>query len=189
VNFDLWRAPNRGAAASGFGRTVEELGHTADEAINAMETALAAKNASQLLVSTGDLNARLDQWIKLDSLKAPKRTGTVTRDLRTSPASRQPRHRDAPSDETEERVAQIWREVLGVEDVGINDNFAQLGGHSLFAIKIVHELRRAFQINLPVRVLFDAPTVSALSCHIKERLTADIEAMSEEEARRLAANE
>ena len=189
VNFDLWRAPNRGAAASGFGRTLEELGHTADEAIGAMETALPARNAGQLLVSTGDLTARLDQWIKLDSLKAPRSTGTVTRDLRTSSASRQARHRDAPRDETEERVARIWREVLGVEDVGINDNFAQLGGHSLFAIKIVHELRRAFQINLPVRVLFDAPTVSALSRHIKERLTAEIEAMSEEEARRLAANE
>jgi acyl transferase domain-containing protein len=188
VNFDLWRAQGGAAETSGFGRTVAELGHTAEEAIHAMETVLAARNAGQLLVSTGDLTARVDQWIKLDSLNAP-RDGKTEALKPTSSHARQAPHADSPRDETEERIAQIWREVLGVDAVGINDNFSQLGGHSLFAIKIVFELRRAFQINLPVRVLFDAPTVADLSRHIKDQIRAEIKAMSEEEARRLTANE
>jgi hypothetical protein len=48
VNFDLWRSDNRTAAASGVGRTVEVLGHTAEEAMNAIETVLAVRNVSQL---------------------------------------------------------------------------------------------------------------------------------------------
>jgi len=57
------------------------------------------------------------------------------------------------------------------------------------AIRIVSELRKAFQIDLPVRALFDAPTVAKLSTYIKEHLIAEIEALSDEEARQLVSNE
>jgi thioesterase domain-containing protein len=51
--------------------------------------------------------------------------------------------------------------------VGINDSFAQLGGHSLLAVRIVAELRKAFQVDLPVKALFEAPTVAELSRYVK----------------------
>ncbi len=190
VNFDLWRSHNHTATASGFGRTVEELGHTAEEAINAMETVLAARNASQLLVSTGDLTARIKQWINLEFMNAGRSAAAASStQSQLSPRSGAQTSYDAPRDETEIRIAQVWQEALGVSAVGINDNFSQLGGHSLFAIKIVSELRRAFQIDLPVRALFDAPTVAALSSYIKARILAEIEAMSDAEARRIIAND
>ena len=78
---------------------------------------------------------------------------------------------------------------LDIDDVGINDSFTRLGGHSLLAIRIVAELRRAFQIDLPVKALFDAPTVAELSSYIKELLIADIDALTDEEAERLVSNE
>ena len=59
--------------------------------------------------------------------------------------------------------------MLGIRQVGTNDNFADLGGHSLLAIKIVAELRNAFQVDLPVRALFDTPTVAGLSAYIDEQ--------------------
>jgi len=63
----------------------------------------------------------------------------------------------------EEMVAGIWTEVLGIEGIGSEDNFFELGGHSLLATQAIARLREAFQIELPLRVLFESPTVASLS--------------------------
>ena len=190
VNFDLWRFHNRTAMASGFGRTVEELGHSAEEATQAMETVLAVRNAGQLLVSTGDLAARINQWIKLESLNTRRPADVASSTLSTlSQHSRVQTNHDAPRDETEQRIARIWQDALGIDQVGINDNFSLLGGHSLLAIRIVADLRKAFQVDLSIKALFDAPTVAGLSSYIKEHVIAEIEALTDEEARQLISNE
>jgi hypothetical protein len=59
-------------------------------------------------------------------------------------------------------VAGIWSQVLGIESVGVNDNFFELGGHSLLATQIVVRLREIFRVDLPVGVLFEAPTIDGL---------------------------
>jgi acyl-CoA synthetase (AMP-forming)/AMP-acid ligase II/acyl carrier protein len=69
----------------------------------------------------------------------------------------------------EKTTAQIWAEVLGVTQVGSHDNFFTLGGDSLSATRVVARLQSAFQLDLPVRVLFDYPTVAELSQMISER--------------------
>jgi acyl transferase domain-containing protein len=172
VNFDLWRFHDDPTLTpSGFGKTVQELGHTAEEAINAMQAVLAARGASQLLVSTGDLGARIDQWIKLESLdtRGPAATAGPARTALAPRPTLRMRY-DAPRDETEQRIARIWQDALGIAEVGINDSFAELGGHSLLAVRIVAEMRKAFQVDVPLRALFDAPTVAELSRHIDARL-------------------
>ena len=68
-----------------------------------------------------------------------------------------------PRTEIEELIAQTWREVLRIENVGIFDNFFELGGHSLLATQIVARLQEAFNKDVPLRVLFDAPTVVELA--------------------------
>jgi acyl carrier protein len=68
-----------------------------------------------------------------------------------------------PRNQTEERLVGIWREVLGTEKVGISDNFFDLGGHSLRAVQFVSRVREALQIELPLRQVFEAPTVAALA--------------------------
>ncbi|MBN3962217.1 amino acid adenylation domain-containing protein [Nostoc sp. NMS8] len=72
----------------------------------------------------------------------------------------------APRSQVEELLAQIWAKVLGKEQVGIHDNFFELGGHSLLATVLTSRIRDTFQIDLPVRNLFEAPTVEQLSRYI-----------------------
>ncbi len=69
----------------------------------------------------------------------------------------------APRDRTEELVARIWREVLGIEQLGVDDNFFALGGHSLLAMQIVSRIRDATHVDVSARAFFDAPTIEALA--------------------------
>jgi amino acid adenylation domain-containing protein len=68
-----------------------------------------------------------------------------------------------PRTASEEILAAIWAEVLGVERVGIHDNFFELGGNSLLATQVISRLREAFHVELPLRSLFEEPTVAYLS--------------------------
>jgi phthiocerol/phenolphthiocerol synthesis type-I polyketide synthase E len=69
----------------------------------------------------------------------------------------------APENELQTEIAAIWSEVLGIERVGLRDNLFDLGGNSLIALRILSKLRLRFDVELPVTVLFEAPTVLALS--------------------------
>jgi amino acid adenylation domain-containing protein len=71
-----------------------------------------------------------------------------------------------PRSEIEELVAQVWREVLKVEKVGVYDNFFDLGGHSLLATRVIARLRNNFSVDLSLRKLFELPTVAGLAEHI-----------------------
>jgi hypothetical protein len=68
-----------------------------------------------------------------------------------------------PRTATETHLAGIWREVLECGQVGIHDNFFQLGGHSLLAAQIVSRLSQAMKVDIPVRTIFEAPTIAALA--------------------------
>jgi amino acid adenylation domain-containing protein len=76
----------------------------------------------------------------------------------------------APRSPAEEVLAGIWREVLGIEQIGIEDNFFSLGGHSLLATQVVARLRAAFHIELPLRRFFERPTIAALALDVETAL-------------------
>ncbi|MBW4477612.1 MAG: amino acid adenylation domain-containing protein [Tolypothrix brevis GSE-NOS-MK-07-07A] len=77
----------------------------------------------------------------------------------------------APRTPTEQIVADIWGQVLKQEHIGIHDNFFDLGGHSLLATQVISRLREAFKIELPLRSLFESPTVAQLVEQIEKMLT------------------
>lgn len=106
-----------------------------------------------------------DAFIQLPSL--PLTANGKTDRARLSELSKTSRKADdnfvAPRTELEEEVAGIWAEILKVERVGISDNFFDLGGHSLLATRLIFQLREHFHVDVPLRVLFEAPTIAALT--------------------------
>ncbi|HEV2644184.1 MAG TPA: amino acid adenylation domain-containing protein, partial [Candidatus Elarobacter sp.] len=92
----------------------------------------------------------------------------------------------SPRTPTEVAIARIWADVLKKPSIGVRDNFIELGGHSLMAIRILGRLSKQFGVRLPLRALFDAPTVAELAELVDlETQLAALENMSEADAARL----
>jgi amino acid adenylation domain-containing protein len=105
----------------------------------------------------------------------------------------------APRTPTEEALAKIWAEVLSLDPIGMDDDFFELGGHSLSATRIISRVITKFELQLPIRALFDSPTVASMADIIDSKqgqkaneedlqeLLNEVESVSEETARLLAA--
>ncbi|MFN6485180.1 MULTISPECIES: non-ribosomal peptide synthetase [unclassified Nostoc] len=78
-----------------------------------------------------------------------------------------------PQNSTEEVLAGIWAKVLRLEQVGIHDNFFELGGHSLLATQVMSRVRQAFQIEIPLQLLFENPTIATLAQAIAQNQTPE----------------
>jgi acyl-CoA synthetase (AMP-forming)/AMP-acid ligase II/acyl carrier protein len=76
----------------------------------------------------------------------------------------------APSTPYEEILVEVWEEVLGLQEIGVHDNFFSLGGHSLLATQVASRVRNYFEIELPVRSIFEAPTVAGIAMYVERAL-------------------
>lgn len=74
----------------------------------------------------------------------------------------------APRTPVEEVIAGVWSQVLGIEQVSVDDNFFELGGHSLLATQLISRLRHIFQLQLPLRHIFEFPTLKTLATAIED---------------------
>jgi amino acid adenylation domain-containing protein len=110
-----------------------------------------------------------DRFVLLDALPLTP-SGKVDRKALPAPDQSRPELESdyvAPRTFVEEIIAGIWAEVLGVEQVGIHDNFFELGGHSLVGTEIVSQLHSSLQVELPLRSLFESPTIAELVSSIE----------------------
>ena len=94
----------------------------------------------------------------------------------------------APRTPTEKSLASIWTKLLGINRVGINDNYFELGGDSLLATQLVSQLRGVFEVELPLVNLFQYPTLAELATSIEEAIIEQMEEISDEEAEQLLKN-
>jgi acyl-coenzyme A synthetase/AMP-(fatty) acid ligase/acyl carrier protein len=116
-------------------------------------------------------------FVFLDSLPVTP-NGKVDRRALPKPGQERPDLKEtyvAPRTSVEKRLAAIWTEVLKLERIGIHDNFFELGGHSLKATQVISRLKSAFDVELPVRALFEAPTVADLAIRMLCRQTENLD--------------
>lgn len=128
------------------------------EGADAFLRLLGADLAPRVVVAAADFEPRLDAWVRHPDAASG----------RAAASDRHPRPNlatpfEEPRTETEKELAEIWGAQLGVADVGVHDRFLDLGGHSLLAVQVASEIRDAFEIELPVLKLFQAPTVGQLA--------------------------
>src|SRR5690606_31000382 len=100
-------------------------------------------------------------FVFLDSMPLTP-NGKVDRKALPAPQAQQgteQREIIAPATATETQILQIWRDVLGVDVISVEDDFFSVGGHSLLATQVVARMRNAFGVKLPLRALFEAPTI------------------------------
>ncbi|MEV6345246.1 amino acid adenylation domain-containing protein [Actinoplanes sp. NPDC051851] len=95
---------------------------------------------------------------------------------------------EAPGTAVEQAVAEVWASMLGVARVGVHDDFFALGGDSLMAMRVVVHLRQQLELDVPIRVLFDSPTLAETALVIEELLLTELESLSDDEAQSLLAN-
>ncbi|HEX8556988.1 MAG TPA: phosphopantetheine-binding protein, partial [Pyrinomonadaceae bacterium] len=191
-----------GAAPSAFPAPDARADDLKDYANNPLRRAVARELVPLL---RAHLQARLPDYmtpsafVVLDSLPLNANGKVDRRQLPAPEASPAEPGEDyaAPRTAVEEQVAAVWREVLGVERVGVHDNFFALGGHSLIATQVVSRLCDAFEMELPLRLLFESPTVEGLAAAVVARRAeqaddellaaalGELEGLSDEEARAL----
>jgi amino acid adenylation domain-containing protein/non-ribosomal peptide synthase protein (TIGR01720 family) len=87
----------------------------------------------------------------------------------------------APRTPVESLLAEIWGELLGLDRVGVSDSFFKLGGHSLLATQLVSRIHLVLEVDIPLRSLFEAPTLAEMALVVEELVIAHIDQLSEEE--------
>jgi amino acid adenylation domain-containing protein len=147
---------------------------TVSELRDALSESLPDYMVPTLFVSLEELPVNHSGKIDRTALPAPNATNTL-RD--TGPV--------LPTTPTEKRVAEIVATLLGMGQISIDDNFFMLGGHSLLGTQVIMRIVDAFGVDMPLRTIFEAPTVRLLSAEIEQRILAKLEAMSDEEVLRL----
>jgi amino acid adenylation domain-containing protein len=108
--------------------------------------------------------SRLEQWPLLPSGKVDRKAVLAASALPLADYD----GLVAPRNEVEHKLAAIWQELLKLEQVGIEQNFFELGGHSLLALQVMARIRSQFEVELPVRSLFEEPTLAALATAVEK---------------------
>jgi non-ribosomal peptide synthase protein (TIGR01720 family) len=159
VNWDNWNLQKLGAESLAPG--IAKFLMTPEEGVEALRYVLSMRGVAQVLVSTGDPQARLDEWEKLEHGREQEAVAEANRTtLHERPALST--EYVAPRNDVERALADIWREMLGIERVGIHDNFFELGGDSVVSIQVTAKANQA-GLRLTPKQVFDRQTIAELA--------------------------
>ncbi len=164
VNWDGWQFDETSERQGALGAEIAQLSILPDEGARAFERVFAAKGISQVLISTGNLQSRINKWIKLETIHQDEEAADG--ELHSRPNL--PTAYVEPETELQKQVASEWQKLLGIEPIGIYDDFFDLGGNSLSGTQLISKMRETFQIELPLRSLFEDATISGVTKLIKE---------------------
>ncbi|MGH9760606.1 MAG: phosphopantetheine-binding protein, partial [Blastocatellia bacterium] len=163
ANWDGWLFDDEQKLKRSVQTSIDQFAMLPAESLAAFDLVSAAMPPGQVVVSTGSLEDRLRLWIR------PPEPGDV-KPGDGEGATRPSRSRSGltaafipAKGELEEGIANIWQDLLGVEAVGAQDNFFDLGGNSLIGLRVISRLKKDLGVEVPVVALFEGPTVGALA--------------------------
>jgi amino acid adenylation domain-containing protein/non-ribosomal peptide synthase protein (TIGR01720 family) len=157
VNWDNWQTWNVEGTAVPAG-TANVM--TGPEGVEVFHRLLGLDDVPGMVVSTGDLQSRIDRWVGLSFLKDLEETTTVAVSRHPRPALQNAYV--APRNEVEKTLAGIWEGLLGIDQVGVNDNFFELGGDSVVSIQVLARSNAA-GLRLTAQQIFERPTIAELA--------------------------
>lgn len=162
-----------------FAESRRRYGLSFEEGMDALERALASA-LPRVLVSTRELRETLER--DHDLTRALERLGEIGSGApETHPRPDLPTEYAAPTNDVEAALVGIWEDLMGVAPIGIHDDFFQLGGHSLLGMQLFARLADRFQVELPLRMLFEAPTVAQMAVLVEGTLIATLEGLAEDD--------
>jgi acyl transferase domain-containing protein/acyl carrier protein len=164
INWDSWQFQELSDLSN---PNNQDLGISPKQGMEVFQLILEQNSLNQVVVSTGNLHQRLNQWIyenRLEQLdcKQPAMQEKANSALSVHSRPNLSNSYVAPQNEIEQRLANIWQDFLGISEIGIYDNFFELGGDSLLITRIISRLREVFQLELSHRDLFENPTLAGL---------------------------
>jgi natural product biosynthesis luciferase-like monooxygenase protein/amino acid adenylation domain-containing protein/non-ribosomal peptide synthase protein (TIGR01720 family) len=166
--------PRAGSSVSEHGVLLEALGELWQAGLEVRwERFFAHEQRGRLPLPTYPFERQLfrlePRWMETEVAPAPVQAPAPVK-VPVSASLKAPASKEAPRTDVEREVMVIWRERLGLEDIGIHDNFLELGGNSLMAAQMLTRLRESFPVQLPLSDLFEAPTVAGIAGRIEARL-------------------
>jgi|GEM_PF-516325 len=171
ANWDAWRLEME--SEQKLGAALMEAAIMPEEGMQALERILSLNPVAQIVVSTADLQARLNEWIALTSLHDSE-SSTSAEGASLHPRPNLPNPYVAPRNDFERNLSVIWQQVLGIEQVGVEDDFFQLGGHSLLVTQLLNKLRKVYPVEIPIRSLFESPTVAGMATLVEQSYRPEV---------------
>jgi acyl transferase domain-containing protein/NAD(P)-dependent dehydrogenase (short-subunit alcohol dehydrogenase family)/acyl carrier protein len=158
VNWDSWQTGRDQHKV--IGKSLAAFEMTPAEGAEAFQRVISGSPVRQLINSTGDFHARIAQWVNSKPLSqtsaSQNAAGTYPRPNLQNPFI-------PPANELEKRIAGIWQMVLGIEKVGIHDNFFDLGGTSLTGLQVITRIQKELGVQVSPSDFLEVPTVNVVA--------------------------
>ncbi len=164
VNWDGWHFGDTESSATS---AIARLSMTPAQGVDVFARLLSVTTIPQLVVSTSDLQARLEQWaIPLDTVNSASTTQGINSHTNSTRANVK---KAVAQDEIEQHLCVIWSELLGADEISVDDNFFDLGGDSLLALQVTSRLRKSLIADLSAATVLESPTVAELTQRVMEQ--------------------
>jgi acyl transferase domain-containing protein/thioesterase domain-containing protein/acyl carrier protein len=134
-----------------------------EEGARAIDYVLGDTSRKQVIVSSLDLNSLIEESDVIAAMQTQSSTSKFSRPELESDFVE-------ARDDVERTLVTIWEELLGVDSIGVKDSFFDLGGHSLVAVRLFAKIKQAFEVDYPISILFEAPTIETCAELIKQEI-------------------
>ncbi|PLZ99466.1 hypothetical protein CI592_19450, partial [Fischerella thermalis CCMEE 5328] len=168
INWDTWQEVGM-AVNTAVSKQLQELraenlkqGILPQEGIDAL-TRILESTIPQVVVSPSDFLNLFQQHNSDQKILISEVLETINKSHATHPRPELSNDFVTPRNDIEQKLAEIWQQILGIERIGIYDNFFELGGDSLIGIQVISQVNKSFDLNVPIAKLYECPSVSSMA--------------------------